>query len=321
MPRIRRLPVSKYLSTLRYAYADYAAKDFRFPFYCSFKVLQRCDSRCEFCNVWRSPTPDMPTEKVFRVIDNIANSSVVLLSLEGGEPLLRPDIGEVLEYALTKPLYLLLTSSGKLFDRRPMKEYSKYLDFLHVSIDEGHRNLDLYDSLPEYVSWGPIVCVQIVVMKEDLQELESKIRKCHDAGAKAVVMPACHLPGTEDFLPNTRAFRDEVLRLKNKYPGTIITTDKYLRTLEVPHSCNAASVIIDADGRLYYPCRTLMEKSIDVSEKPFMGFLGTEKARECREKMKSCDIDCHWYQYFATDSFLSLRSGISALRPYADALI
>ncbi len=64
-----------------------------------------------------------------------------------------------------------------------------------------------------------------------------------------------------------------------------------------------------------------MEKSIDASEEPLMGFLATERARECREKMKSCDIDCHWYQYFATDSFLSLRSGISALRPYMDNLI
>jgi MoaA/NifB/PqqE/SkfB family radical SAM enzyme len=321
MPRIRHLPVSKYLTTLRYAYADYAAKDFRYPFYCSFKVLQRCDSSCAFCNVWRSPTPDMPTEKVLKVVDNIANSSVVLLSLEGGEPLLRPDIGEVLEYIRTKPLYLLFTSSGKLFEKRPMKEYSKYIDFLHVSMDEGHRNLDLYESLPEYVSWGPVVAVQMVVMKENLQDLESKIKRCHDAGARAVVMPACHLPGTDDFLPDTNAFRNEVLRLKNKYPGTIITTDKYLKSLDVPHSCNAASVIIDADGRLYYPCRTLMEKSIDVSEEPFMGFLSTDRARECREKMKSCNINCHWYQYCATDSFLSLRSGVSALRPYLDDLI
>jgi len=321
MPRVRLLPASKYLATMKYAYADYEAKDFRYPFYCSFKVLQRCDSRCEFCNVWRSPAPDMPTEKVLRVIDNVAKSSVVLLSIEGGEPLLRSDIGEILEHARTKPLYLLFTTSGKLFDRRPMKEYAKLIDFLHVSIDEGHKNLDLYERLPEFASWGPIVCVQIVVTREHLPDLESKIKGCYDAGAKAVVMPACHLPGTDDFLPDTRAFRNEVFRLKQRYPSTIITTDKYLRTLDAPHGCNAASVIIDSDARLYYPCRTLMEKSIDASEEPLMGFIGTEKARECREKMKACDVNCHWYQYFATDSFLSIRSGISALKPYfADML-
>ncbi len=321
MPRIRHLPASKYGATAKYVLADYRAKDFRFPFYCSFKVVQRCDSRCEFCNVWMSPAPDMPTEKVLRIIDNVASSSVVLLSLEGGEPLLRSDIGEILEYVRTKPLYLLFTSSGKLFDRRPMKEYSRNIDFLHVSIDEGHKNMDQYESLPEYVSWGPVVCVQIVVMKKYLPDLEGKIRRCHEAGAKAVVMPACHLPGTPDFLPDMISFRDEVRRLKLEYPKTIITTDKYLSTLDAPHGCNAASVIIDSDGRLYYPCRTLMEKSIDASEEPLMEFLSSDRASECRERMKTCNLNCHWYQYFATDSFVSLRGGLSALRPYMDDLI
>jgi len=321
LPRIRSLPASKYASTAKYVLADYGARDFRFPFYCSFKVVQRCDSRCEFCNVWKSPTPDMPTSKVFKIIDNVAKSSVIVLSLEGGEPLLRKDIGEILEHVRTKPLYLLFTSSGKLFDRRPMKEYSKYIDFLHVSIDEGHKNMDEYESLPEFVSWGPVVCVQIVVMKQYLPDLETKIRKCQQAGAKAVVMPACHIPDTPDFLPDMIAFRDEVRRLKTKYPNTIITTDKYLQTLDASHGCNAASIIIDADGRLYYPCRTLMGKSIDAAEEPLMDFLASQRAAECRERMKQCDINCHWYQYCATDSFISLRGSISALKPYLDDLI
>jgi MoaA/NifB/PqqE/SkfB family radical SAM enzyme len=321
MSRIRRLPPSKYLSTLKYAYRDFITKDYRYPFYCSFKVVQRCDSRCEFCNVWKFHTPDMPTEKVLRIIDNVAKSSIVLLSIEGGEPLLREDIGDILKYTRTKPLFVLFTTSGKLFDKRPMKEYAKYIDFLHISIDEGHRNLELYDRLPEFAAWGPIVCVQIVVMREYLKDLESKIRRCYAAGAKAVVMPACHLPETEDYLPDVRGFRDEVFRLKKKYPRTIITTDKYLKTLDVPHTCNTSSIIIDADGLLYYPCRTLMEKSIDAAEYPLLDFFCSDKARECRERMKVCDNQCHWYQYFATDSFLSLRSGLSALRPYADSLI
>ena len=321
MPRIRRLPISKYSSTARYILADYMAKDFRYPFYCSFKILQRCDSRCEFCNVWMSKAPDMPTSKVLKIIDNVANSSVILLSLEGGEPLLRNDIGEILEYIRMKDLYLLFPSSGKLFDRRPMKEYCRYIDFLHVSIDEGHKNMDQYESLPEFVSWGPVVCVQIVVMRQYLKDLETKIWRCHSTGAKAVVMPACHIPGTPDYLPDMIAFRDEVRRLKQKYPGTIITTDKYLQTLDAPHGCNAASVIIDADGRLYYPCRTLMEKSIDTAEESLMEFLASDEANECRERMRKCEINCHWYQYHATDSFVSMRAGLSAIRPYLSDLI
>jgi MoaA/NifB/PqqE/SkfB family radical SAM enzyme len=265
--------------------------------------------------------PDMPREKVLRIIDNVANSSVLLLSIEGGEPLLRSDIGEILEYIRTKPLYVLFTTSGKLIDRRPMKEYAKLMDFLHISIDEGHRNLDLYDHLPEFATWGPIVCAQIVVMRDYLQDLEWKIEKCHKAGTKAVVMPAAHLPGTEDLLPEINAFRNEVLRLKQKYPQTIITTDKYLKTLDVPYSCNTSSLRVDADGRLYYPCQMCVEKTIDASQEPILEFLHSGKAIECREKMRSCGINCHSYLYFAMDSSLSLRSTISALMPYARSLI
>ncbi len=321
MARMRHQPMSKYLTTMRYAFSNFVGKEQIYPFYCSFKVVQRCDSRCDFCNVWKYPIPDMPTQTVFRVIDNIADSSVLLLSIEGGEPLLRDDIGDILRYIRTKPLFLLFTTSGKLFDKKPMKEYAKYIDFLHISIDEGHQNLELYDRLPEFVAWGPIVCAQIVVMRDHLRDLEEKIRRCHAVGAKAVIMPACHLPDTQDLLPDLRDFRNEVFRLKKKYPRTIITTDKYLRTLDVPHSCNTASIIIDADGFLHYPCRTLMEKSIDVSKESLLDFVASSKARECRSRMCKCDKQCHWYQYFATDSFVSLRSGLSALEPYISDII
>ncbi len=318
---MRFQPISKYLSTARYAVSNFVSREQIYPFYCSFKVVQRCDSRCDFCNVWKSPMPDMPTEKVLKIIDNVADSSILLLSLEGGEPLLRNDIGDVLKYIRTKSLYVLFTSSGKLFDKRPMEEYSKYIDFLHVSIDEGHGNLELYERLPEFVRWGPVVCVQIVVKRDDLGALEGKIKKCYAAGTKAVVMPACHLPSTEDMLPDLNAFRNEVWRLKKNYPRTIITTDKYLRTLDVPHSCNTASIIIDSDGLLHYPCRTLMEKSIDVSQEPLLEFVASPKAREYRERMNKCDLQCHWYQYFATDSFVSIRDGFSALQPYVSDIL
>ncbi len=321
MARMRHQPFSKYLATLRYAFSNYVSKEHIYPFYCSFKVIQRCDSRCDFCNVWKYLMPDLPTEKVMKVIDNIANSSVLLLSLEGGEPLLREDIGDILKYIRTKSLFVLFTTSGKLFDKRPMKEYAKYIDFLHISIDEGHKNLELYDRMAEFVSWGSIVCAQIVVMRDNLKDLEEKVRKCYEAGAKALVMPACHIEDTDDLLPDLLEFRKEVFRLKEKYPCTIITTDKYLRTLDVPHSCNTASVIVDADGVLYYPCRTLAEKSIDLSKESLLEFLGSEKARECRKRMTACERQCHWYQYFATDSFVSLRTGLSALGPYLSDLL
>jgi hypothetical protein len=64
-----------------------------------------------------------------------------------------------------------------------------------------------------------------------------------------------------------------------------------------------------------------MEKSIDTAEQSLMEFLVSDAANECRERMRKCEINCHWYQYHATDSFLSMRASLSAIRPYVNNLI
>ena len=92
-----------------------------------------------------------------------------------------------------------------------MKEYGKHIDYLHISIDEGHDNLEFFDKLEEYQSFGPEICIQIVVTKNTLCDLEKKVKKVHEVNARTVVMPACHLDGTDDFYPNPEKFRDEII--------------------------------------------------------------------------------------------------------------
>ncbi len=51
-------------------------------------------------------TSDLKTEDVFKVIDNIAKSSIVVLSLEGGDPLVRKDLG-YFKICLSKTNYFI----------------------------------------------------------------------------------------------------------------------------------------------------------------------------------------------------------------------
>jgi 3-methyladenine DNA glycosylase AlkD len=61
-----------------------------------------------------------------------------------------------------------------------MKEYGKHIDYLHISIDEGHGNLKFFDRLEEFQSYGPEICIQIVVTKETLSALEEKVKEIFD---------------------------------------------------------------------------------------------------------------------------------------------
>jgi len=310
------LPISKYAKITNYALQNKLAGESIYPFYASYKVTHKCSLRCSFCNVWMEDTPDLDLDGVKKVIDNIANSSIAVVSLEGGDPLVRKDLGEILKYAYNKPFTLFFTTNGHLLDKRPMEEYGKHIDYLHISIDEGHGNLEFLERLEEFQSYGPEICIQTVVTKDTMDALEDKVKRVYDVNARTVIMPACHLEGTDDYYPDPQKFRGLIIKLKKKYPNTITTPIGFLDNINKPHGCSTSSIIIDSDGGLFYPCRTIGKRLFDLTKGPLMDFLRSEKAAEAREWMKNCDKSCGWYQYFATDVFASPKTIMSSLSPY-----
>ncbi|UCE37418.1 MAG: radical SAM protein [Thermoplasmata archaeon] len=314
---MRLLPITKYSKIAGHIASNYFRKEAIYPFYASYKITNKCNMRCKFCNVWMEKTPVLPTEEVFNVLDNLGNSSITLLSLEGGEPLRRDDLGEILRYAATKPFYLFFTTNGLLLDKAPMEEYGKYIDYLHISIDEGHKNLDMLERLEEFQVYAP-VCVQTVVTHEELGALEDKVRKVYKANARTVIMPAVHLDRTKNFYPNTDDFRKEISRLKKTYKNTITTPYGYLDRINMPHGCSTSSIIIDCDGVIFYPCRILGQKTCDLTKTSLMEYLKSEEAARYRDQMRICERRCGWYQYYATNSFTSVKEFLSAIKPYYD---
>ena len=313
---MKKLPLRKYLKTSGCAFSNYLAGESIYPFYASFKITHKCTLKCSFCNVWMEKTPDLSKEDVFKVLDNLGNSSITVLSLEGGDPLMRKDLGEILEYAYKKPFYLFFTTNGHLLDKRPMEEYGKNIDYLHISIDEGHDNLEFFERLEEFQSYGPEICIQIVVTKDTMDAIEEKVKRVYEVGARTVIMPACHLEGTDDYYPDSGKFREEIIRLKKKYRNTITTPKGFLDNINKPHGCSTSSVIIDSDGGLFYPCRTVGKRLYNFTEGSVMDFVKSDEAKKARQDMKNCTRRCGWYQYFATDVFASPSSFISSLSPY-----
>jgi len=316
---MRLLPISRYVQFLKYRAINIINGEAIFPFYASFKITRRCTRRCPFCDCWKSKIPDLSTKEIYKIMDNLASSSIMLLSFEGGDPLVRPDILEILKYAEKKPYYFFFTTAGDLFGKHPkLKEIAKYPDYIHVSIDEGHGNLEYLDRLKEFQSYGPEITVQIVVTKNDLQNLEYKVKKIHDAGARTVIMPAVDLDlnASVKFFPGTENFKKEILRLKEKYPGTITTPDGYLERFEKMHGCASDSIIVDADGSLFYPCRVKGKKPFNLLDGKLNDFLLSPEAEEYRQEMRNCTRQCGWYQYYSTESFVSFSESLKSYYPY-----
>lgn len=311
---MKRLPMRKYVETLKYLRVNLTQREGVYPFYASFKITNICGLKCPFCDIWKNRTEDrLSARDVFRVMDNLAQSSILTLCFEGGEPFLRKDIVELLKYGRGMPYYTALVTSGQHIDKYPIDECYRYLDFLHISIDEGHENLHLYNRLSEFKRrWHLPIIVQIVVTDKTMSSLERKIRAIYESEAKACVMPAAHLDLTENEYPDPVRFRSLVSQLRRRYPRTIITAEHFLRSITNSFrwntsSCTTSSVIIDSDGGLYYPCRTLMEKPVNLLEEKLMDFLSSDEAKRRRRMMRKCRRGCGWYQYFAV-SFADLKS-------------
>jgi MoaA/NifB/PqqE/SkfB family radical SAM enzyme len=312
--------MKKYKQVLGCISNNFVRREIIYPFYASYKITNKCNMRCKFCNVWMEKTQDLSTEQVFKVLDNLGNSSITLLSLEGGEPLRRKDLGEILRYAHTKPFYLFFTTNGLLLDKAPMEDYAPYIDYLHISIDEGHDNLDMLERIEEFQRFAPI-CVQTVVTNDDLSVLEDKVKRVYKANARTVIMPAVHLDKTDNFYPNTEKFQTELKRLKKIYKNTITTPYGYLDRINQPHGCSPSSIIIDSDGVMFYPCRIMHKKSCDLTKVPLMEYLNSSEARDLRGQMNACNRRCGWYQYYATNSFTSFKEFLSAVKPYYEDIL
>ena len=311
---MRVLKVNSYFPTIRGLLANTLQRKAIYPFYASFKLTSRCHFGCPFCNVKKQPVKDMSTEEVKAILRNLSNSSVLMTSFEGGEPLLRDDIEELLKFARQCKFYLLFTTSVKNLTDYPLERYARYIDFLHVSIDEGHDNLSLFDNLPELTKLPTHVSVQTVVTSETLGDLEWKVKKCFDSGSNIVIIPAAHMDKTENFFPDLDKMEQLLLELRVKYPNTIHTPQGYFNAYRKA-KCSAASVIIAPDGYLYYPCHILDKKGPDLRSVDLEKWLSSDQAQERRQIMKTCERNCGWYQYYSIDSYTSVASVWDALRP------
>jgi len=70
------------------------------PYHAQWMLTRRCNFRCKGCTVWLEQDPrELSTRDVKAGLDILRQLGVIDLVLSGGNPLLREDIDEIIEYA------------------------------------------------------------------------------------------------------------------------------------------------------------------------------------------------------------------------------
>ncbi len=86
-----------------------------------WNVTRTCNLNCIHCyanSEAKKYEGELTTEEAKDMIDQLADFNVPVLLLSGGEPLIRPDILELAEYAISKGIRITFSTNGTLIDKK-----------------------------------------------------------------------------------------------------------------------------------------------------------------------------------------------------------
>ena len=93
-----------------------------------WNFTNRCNLSCLHCHQDSSPgcsDLELTTSQAFKVIDNMADAGVAIVTFSGGEPLLRTDLYEAIERANDQGMLCTIASNGTLMTPRVVDRLSK----------------------------------------------------------------------------------------------------------------------------------------------------------------------------------------------------
>lgn len=104
-----------------------------------WNVGRRCNLRCVHCYSQSRDidyTDELTTQQGFALIDDLAQFGSPVLLFSGGEPLMRPDILDLIAQAREKGMRAVLSTNGTLITEEKAAELKRYdLSYVGVSLD------------------------------------------------------------------------------------------------------------------------------------------------------------------------------------------
>lgn len=255
----------------------------------------RCNYNCKYCRIW-TKNEELTTIQIKKLIDELAEMGTCRLSFTGGEPLLREDIGYLINYAKSKGFYLTLNSNGALVENKI--DEIKNLDLLILSFD-GEKDIhDFHKMAGAYI--GVINAIKIAkqlklkvwttttITKHNIHSIDFILKKALDLKFNPIFQLLHHsesIAGNTDHLlaskDDYRKVLTQLIKYKKTHGDLIVNSIRYLEILlswldyskpvleKTIHTsskikCWAGKLYchIDADGKVY-PCQQLID-SLDA---------------------------------------------------------
>ena len=264
----------------------------RTPLNVMIAVTNRCTAQCAYCSIPTRTGPELSTAEILHLLEELRAAGTVRVGLWGGEPLVREDIGVIVDEARRLGFLTTMVTNGALV--RAKADVVQALDHVIVSLDgrpENHdrvrgrgthakviRALDVLDGV------GRSFTTLTVLTRHNLGDIAYVLDLAEARGGSAAFQVLHHPPAlagaAPGLAPSDAALRETVERiLQARRAGRpVLNSEPQLRALlDWPdfsvtrvHDAGAACLAgrlygnVDADGRLY-PCSLLVGEMAGAS--------------------------------------------------------
>jgi MoaA/NifB/PqqE/SkfB family radical SAM enzyme len=209
------------------------------PVWCAWQVNYRCNFRCRFCRYWLDPMGDQPELSVadFRAGSRkLAELGTLLISLAGGEPLMRPDIVELARavgtwhfpFITTNGWFATRALADELFDAG-LWGVSISIDYpdaqrhdrargMPGAFDRAMQALEHFTAARRFkwqrVNW------MAVLLDDNLDDLEAMLKLAARSHAYFMIQPyGVRKTGNRRFVHEHGGVAERLLDLRRRYPN------------------------------------------------------------------------------------------------------
>ena len=98
--------------------------------------IRRCNIDCGYCNEYDKVSPPVETAQMIARIDKLASLGTSVVAFSGGEPMLHPDLDELIRQIRKRGMIAGLITNGYLLSPKRIQALNTAgLDYLQISID------------------------------------------------------------------------------------------------------------------------------------------------------------------------------------------
>jgi MoaA/NifB/PqqE/SkfB family radical SAM enzyme len=151
--------------------------------------MRRCNLDCGYCNEYDDVSKPVPLEEMKRRLDRLAEMGTSIITISGGEPLLHPDLDEIIRHIRKRGMIAGMITNGFFLNKERIERLNEAgLEHLQISIDNAapdevsKKSLKSLDGRLELLSEWAVFQVNInSVLGSGVKNPEDALRIAHRA--------------------------------------------------------------------------------------------------------------------------------------------